>query len=97
MFSLLVVFFERQLFDPSFLSLVSDHSRPGAGRAGEEAEVGLQGGAAHLGHVLRELRATLPSSSPPFTERDRATISTGPPKKQGGSSITYLSSWELEP
>lgn len=70
------------LFDPSFLSSVTDHSRPGAGRAGEEAEVGLQGGAAHLGHVLRELRAT-PPPLPRFTERDRTTISTGPPKKRG--------------
>lgn len=35
----------------------ADHSGPGAGGTGQEAAVVLQGGAAHLGHVLWELRA----------------------------------------
>lgn len=90
-----LLFFFWLLFDPSFLSSVTDHSRPGAGRAGEEAEVGLQGGAAHLGHVLRELRATPPPS--PVLPRETGPQSLQDLPKKGGSSITYLSSWELEP
>lgn len=43
--------------DCSFL-LCADHGGPGAGRTGEEAATGLQGGAAHLCHVPRELRVT---------------------------------------
>lgn len=43
-----------------FFSVCADCRGPGAGWAGEEAEVGLQGGAAHRGHVSGELRVNLP-------------------------------------
>lgn len=37
--------------------MCTDHGGPGAGGTGQEAAAVLQGGAAHLGHVLWELRA----------------------------------------
>lgn len=52
--SALTFFFSFLFFSCLFFT---DHCSPGAGWAGTEAAVGLQGGAAHLCHVLRELRA----------------------------------------
>lgn len=66
-------------FYKNFLFL-TDHSGPGPGWTGEEAAVGLQGGAAHLCHVPRELKAT-PRLTQRENERDGTTISTGPSEK----------------
>lgn len=81
------------VFDHSF-SLCTDHSGPGAGRTGEEAEVGLQGGAAHLCHVSRELRVAATQRE---RERERQDHSLLQDLLEKRSSITYLSSWELQP
>lgn len=77
-----------------FISFVfgTDHGSPGAGGTGQEAAIVLQGGAAHLGHVLWELRATL------CCKRERET---GPqywhrlPNKVTAGAGTMNRTWDL--
>lgn len=57
-------------------ALCTDHSGPGAGGAGQEAALVLQGGAAHLGHVLRELRA-----EPPLLGGGATGLTPPPPRE----------------
>lgn len=72
----------------------TDHSSPGSGWTGKEAEVGLQSGAAHLCHVLWKLRVTTTERK---WERERTTVFTWPTKKGLALLTSHDGSWNHEP
>lgn len=63
-------------FWPQFSLFCTDHCRPGAGRTGQETEVGLQGGAAHLCYVSGELRVTPAETRRKGERQDRSPCRT---------------------
>lgn len=72
----------------------TDHSSPGSGWTGKEAEVGLQSGAAHLCHVLWKLRVTTTERK---WERERTTVFTWPTKQGLALFTSHDGSWNHEP